>query len=262
VTFCTVSEDDDSRDVERRGKSYLTRKDFLIFAFIVLVVVVLAYVFVFRSWKADRDFSVSKSNLAEMSQALALYAGANNDGLPPVYLPELADKDGRQFTWANQIFGYISRNEVFGNDSTPEGGETPLSHYSSSGEIEVVSLSYGMLAAADTARRYEMRDETIVLAETVGNGVAGSYNPLPIGGRDGFMVGYDNSNGYPNASTRYVTRLGFIGEGNAPLSLRPIHPKGALGIRADGGIVVFTSASEAFRVSKQGKNPSGRWAPF
>jgi hypothetical protein len=257
----TVSGDEEDRDVERRGTSYLNRRDFVILVAIVVIVVILAYVFIFRRWKDDRDFAVSKSNLAEMSQALALYAGANNDGLPPVYLAGVSD-EGRPFTWANQIFGYIGRPEVFGSDATPEGGATLLTRFSPSGEASVVSLSYGMLSSADTARRYEIRDETVILAESVGNGAEGSYNPLPLGGPDGFMIGYDNSNGYPTSATRYVTRLGFIGEGDAPLALRPLHGKGTLGIRADGSVVVFKSASDAFRVSKQGKNPSGRWVPF
>lgn len=261
MTFFTVSEDDD-RDVERRGHSYLTRKDFLIFALITIVVIVFAYLFVIRRAKEDRDFSVSKANLADMSQAMGLYAGANNDGLPPVYLPGAADANGRPFTWANQIFGYTSRLEIFSTDATPDGGRTPLTHFSESGEASDVMLSYGMTAAADTARRYEIRDDSVLLAETIGGGVAGSYNPMPLGGADGFMIGYDNSNGFPNGSTRYVTRLGFVGEGDAPLGLRPIHAKGGLGVRADGSIVVFGSASEAFPVAKQGKNPAGQWVPY
>lgn len=260
MTFYTISDDDD-RDVERRGRTYLTRRDVLIFVTIAAIVIVLAYLFVFRRWKADRDFAVSKSNLAELSQALSLYAEANNDGLPPVYLPGVSEA-GRPYTWANQIFGYIGRMEVFDNGATPEDGKTYLMHFNAEGKPDLVALSYGMLSSADTARRYEIRDETILLAETVGSGAAGSYNPLPLGGPDGFMIGYDNSNGYPNATTRYVTRLGFIGEGAAPMGLMPIHPRGTVGIRADGSVVVFATAEEAFRVSKVGKKPAGHWSPY
>jgi hypothetical protein len=130
------------------------------------------------------------------------------------------------------------------------------------GQQTDVELSYGMLSAADTARRYEIRDETILLAETIGGGVAGSYNPLPLGGEDGFMIGYDNSNRFADTETQFVTRLAFFGPGSAPLGLKAVHPKGVLGIRADGGIAILKSAAEAFKVSKSGKNPSGHWIPY
>ena len=125
-----------------------------------------------------------------------------------------------------------------------------------------VALSYGMLTSADTGRLYEIRDQTVILAETIGGGVLGSYNPEPLGGPDGFVIGYDNTNGYPDENTGFVTRLAFIGSGSSPLGLTPIHAQGVNGIRADGSIVTFESASEAFPVAKSGKNPSGHWVPY
>ena len=85
---------------------------------------------------------------------------------------------------------------------------------------------------------------------------------LLVDGDDGFIIGYDNSNRFADAETKHVTRLAFIEPGRSPLGLSPIHPKGVLGIRADGGIRIFETAFEAFKVSKIGKNPSGHWIPY
>ncbi|MDQ2986133.1 MAG: hypothetical protein M3R13_05360 [Armatimonadota bacterium] len=261
MIFHTVSDDDD-RDIERRGQSYATRRDVLIFGGIAAVLVVLAYVFLFRPWKANRDFVVSQSNLQSMSRALGLYAEANNDGLPPAYLPGVKDTFERPSTWANQLFPYTARVEIYNNATAPEEGNTTLTHLGVGGETTDVELSYGMLAAADTARRYEIRDATILLAETIGSGVDGSFNPMPLGGKDGFLIGYDNSNSFPNAGTKFATRLAFTGDGDSPLESTPIHPKGTLGIRADGGIAIFETAAQAFPVRVQGQNPSGQWVPY
>jgi hypothetical protein len=261
LIFLTVSDDDD-RDIDRRGHSYVTRRDLLLFLSIGVVVIGLAYIFWFRPWKANRDYVVSQSNLQEIARAIGLYAEANNDGLPPVLQPSVQDSKGRSITWANQVFEYISRPEVFNNAANPEEGNTPATKVTTTGEQIDVSLSYGMLSSADTARRYEIRDETILIAETIGSGVSGSYNPTPLGGADGFLIGYDNSNGMPDPNSKFVTRLAFVAPGVSPLGLTPIHPKGALGIRADGGIAIFESASEAFKVSRVGKNPSGHWVPY
>jgi hypothetical protein len=261
VIFFAVSNDDD-RDIERRGQHYVTRKDMLIFGGIAVVVIVLAYLFVIVPWKKDRDFKASQSNLRALSRAIGLYAEANNDGLPPVYLPGAKDSKGRPVTWANQIFGYTARLEIYENSRNPDEGNTVLTHRSPAGETTVVSLSYGMLAATDTARMYEIRDETILLAETIGSGVDGSYNPLPLGGPDGFMIGYDNSNAFPDGDTQFVTRLAYTSPGESPLGLTSVHEKGTLGIRADGSISIFPSAAAAFPVRKTGRKPTGPWAPY
>lgn len=259
--FFTVSDDDD-RDVERRGHSYVTRRDFTIMLGIGVVLIVLAYIFIIGPWKDNADFKKSQSNLQALARGLGLYAESNNDGLPPVYLIGAEDSNGRPITWANQIFDYIGRAEVFNNVANPEEGNTVLTKLATDGTKTDIGLSYGMLSAVDTARRYEIRDETVILAETIGSGVSGSYNPLPLGGADGFMIGYDNSNAMPDGDTKHVTRLAFTEVGASPLGLTPVHPKGVVGIRADGSVVIFSTASEAFPVAKSGRNPSGQWVPY
>ncbi|MEO7454506.1 MAG: hypothetical protein ABIV13_07060 [Fimbriimonadales bacterium] len=229
---------------------------------ILAVVLVLAYFFLIGPALKHANFVRSKANLKAMARGLGLYAEANNDGFPPVYFPGAKDANGRPITWANQIFDYVGRMEVFENAANPEGGNTMLTRTDTQGNREDVALSYGMLSSADTARRYEMRDDAILLAETIGSGVCGSFNPLPLGGTDGFTIGYDNSNVFPDAQTNYVTRLAFLGEGPSPLGLMSVHPLGINAIRADGSLVTFSSAGEAFSVSKSGGKPSGQWVPY
>jgi hypothetical protein len=152
--------------------------------------------------------------------------------------------------------------EVFENAANPEGGDTMLTRTETDGARIDVALSYGMLSSGDTARRYEIRDDAILLAETIGSGACGSFNPLPLGGADGFMIGYDNSNFFPDGESKYVTRLAFFGEGPSPLGLMSVHPQGVNAIRADGSLVTFSSAVEAFPVSKTGDKPTGQWVPY
>jgi hypothetical protein len=262
VIFFSAVSDDDDRDVERRGAHYVTPRFMLTVVGIVVVVLVLAYLFVIGPAIENGNFVKSQSRIKAIAQGMNLYAEANNDGLPPVYLIGEKDANGRPVTWANQVFDYVGRMEVFNSPALPGEGNTMLTRTLANGTREDVELSYGMLSAADTARRYEIHDDTIILAETIGMGVDGSYNPLPLGGADGFMIGYDNSNGMPNAESGFVTRLAFTSPGASPLGLTPIHSKGVVGIRADGSLVILSSAAEAFPVSKSAGAPSGQWAPY
>ena len=259
--FSSIPGDDD-RDVERRGHTYLTRRDFMLFMAIAVVLVALAYILFIVPGLRNRHFVVSKSNLEKMARGLKMYADANNGGLPPVHQIGTLDAKGRPSTWANQIFDYTGRLDIYNNRANPDEGNTMLTRTTTDGVQTDVELSYGMLTSADTGRFYEIRDQTIILAETLGNGALGSYNPEPLGGPDGFMIGYDNTNAFADSQTKFVTRLAFKKGGDAPLGLEPIHPKGVVGIRADGSIVTFSTAAEAFPVSKTGRNPSGHWVPY
>ena len=261
IFFATVSDDDD-RDVERRGANYVTSR-FIVSAVVIGgIILTLAYFFILGPRIRYTQYVTSQANLFKMAKGLNAYAEANNDGLPPVYLLGAKDANGRPITWANQIFDYVGTIEAFNNAANPEEGNTMLGRLLPDGTREDVGLSYGMLAGADTARLYEIQDGTVLLAETIGSGAAGSYNPMPLGGEDGFMIGYNNSNTVPNAETDFVTRLAFTGTATSPLSLTAIHEQGIVGIRADGSLAKFSSAAEAFPVSKSGRTPSGQWAPY
>ena len=261
IFFSAVSDDDD-RDVERRGAHYVTRKFVVTAVGVGAVVLILVYIFVIGPAVENGNWVKAQARIKALAKGLSVYAEANNDGLPPVYLRNTQDINGRPITWANQIFDYVGRMEFFNSPAIPGEGNTILTRTMSDGERLDVALSFGMLASADTARLYEIHDDAILLAETIGAGVSGSYNPMPLGGRDGFMIGYDNSNFMPDAATEFVTRLAFVGEGYSPLGLKAVREKGIVGIRADGSLAIFRTASEAFPVSKTAGAPSGQWTPY
>jgi hypothetical protein len=100
----------------------------------------------------------------------------------------------------------------------------------------------------------------ILLAETVRNGVLGTLDPLPLqvpvdpanpsaGMRtiqdDGFVIGFDNDQNYPNGATKFATRLAFpdskSGELNADTPTR--HPDGIHFLTVDGGLLTRGAAT-------------------
>ena len=125
MIFFTVSDDDD-RDVERRGQSYLNRRDFILLMLVAAVLVTLAYVFFVIPGLKRRHFAVSKSNLEKIHKGLTMYAEANNGGLPPVRQLGTVDAKGRPSTWANQLFDYTGRLDIYTNRANPSEGNTML----------------------------------------------------------------------------------------------------------------------------------------
>jgi len=264
VIFCALDDDARERDPERALRHYVTRKEFMIWIAAGFVALLAAYFIFYRPWKGNRDFVVSQTNLQAIGKAVGLYISANNEGLPAVVLPGARDAQGLPITWANQLFDYAQRTAIFSNSANPSDGDTWLSKTSMGGGREAIVLSYGMLCAASAARRYEVEDPTILLAETVGGGAMNSYDPIPLGRRDGYMIGYDNSNVEADRTTRYVTRVAFVSDSETDISrLEPLHgAHGTIGLRADGSIAIFKSAIPALKVEKRGNVPTGQWVPF
>lgn len=264
MIFCVFDEDARERDSERALRHYVTRKEFLIWLGMGAVALVMAYFIFYRPWKANRDFVVSQTNLQAIGMAIGLYGAANNEGLPAVVLPGAQDAQGLPITWANQLFDYAHRTVIFSNSANPPDGDTLLSQTAKDGGREAIALSYGMICAASAARRYEVEDATILLAETIGGGVMNSYNPIPLGRRDGYVIGYDNSNVAADQTTRYVTRVAFLSDSKSDVSrLKPLHgAQGTIGLRANGSIAILKSALPALKVAKRGNVPTGQWVPF
>jgi hypothetical protein len=247
---------DEDRDVERRrGTAYVTRKQVLRWVAMIAVALAIGYFTLYRTLKENRDFVVSKNHLQALYRSLFLYANDNSEGLPAAYLPGVTDADGNPVTWANQLFQYTKEFDVFTNPSSASQGNTRLSRVDADGKRWAVELSYGLLSSTSAIRKYEVKDDTRILGETIGVGAFGSFNPSPLGIADGFMIGYDDSNSEPTADTKRVTRLAFLNDE------QPIHRgHGVACLRANGGIEVLT-AVEATRVDKRGKVPFGPWVP-
>ena len=259
-------EPEEDRDVERRrGTAYVTRKGVLRTVSLVAIAMLLGYFTVFRGCKERRDFVVSKDNLSLIHQALYLYAADNGDGLPAAQLPGVKDAAGYPITWANQLFNYEKDKGAFKNPSSPDEADTLLSNIDANGIRQKVSLSYGLLCSTSALKKYEIRDDTRIVCESLSSGVLGSYDPLPLGGRDGFLVGYNNANSASglNLKSEYATRIAFkSNSGKFKIGdMAPIHPRlGVVALRGDGGIDILSSFEE-LKVGRRGNVPFGPWVP-
>lgn len=260
IPFQTLGPDDE-RDTARRKSAYVSGKEVRTWIIIFALIIALSYFFWFRSWKANRDFVVAKNHLGEIHQALGVYMAENNEGLPAVFLPGVQDIYGRPVTWANQLFQLTPHLDIFTSPSIPPEGDTLLTYTDPNGGRETIRLSYGLLTAAGTLRRYEVRDETYIIAESISNGVLDSLNPLPLGVRDGFAIGYNDSNTHPTPSSEYVTRVAFIGaeKGAGLSSLEPIHDRGVPVLQMDGHIQIIGAGK--LKLTRRGNLPTGNWVP-
>ncbi len=259
--------DEDERDTERRSSPYMSRKEFriILMGFLILLV---PFYFLYGSCKRDRDFVVSKENLHAMFGAISLYAQDNNEGLPTVFQKEadgtvLIDGYGRPVVWANLVLSYMDAKKM-NNPSSEMEWDVEITRPSSGGEG--TQLSYGMLSSLSTARFYDVNNpsECVLLAESISSGLGNSLNPMPLGvKKDGFCIGYDDSNGMLTERSNYSTRVAFFGiEPKAKMNqLTSIHgDKGTLAISVSGTLRVLRSID--LTIPRNGKTAVGPWAPF
>ncbi|MEM4408893.1 MAG: hypothetical protein QXI19_09145 [Candidatus Caldarchaeum sp.] len=260
-------------DQGRRGERspYITKRE-IVYAFVILIVALVIYYFIFYvPWKNSRDYVVSQGNLRRLHQAIITYSEQNDEGLPAVFAVGTGgrvslDRFGRPITWANLTGANHLEPELLKNpksrsewDTLITGGKNPYS---------AMHLSYGMLAPLGLQRRYTVTEPNIVilLAETIGGGRANSLDPLPLDvpdKRDGFIIGYNDSNTSPTQGSQYVTRLAFIADSpDTPLQERlPVHPGRSVLAITVSGTLVHLSASDML-LEKVGNAPAGKWAPF
>lgn len=259
--------EDDERDIERRSSPYMSRREFKIIIFIFLLLMIPSY-FLYGGCKRERDYVVSKENLHAMFGALSLYAQDNNEGFPTVFQlsPDgqvLIDGYGRPVVWANLALSYVEARKL-NNPSSKSDWDFVVTKPGAGGEGTTVS--YGMLSSLSTARYYDVNNpsECILLAETISSGLENSLNPLPIGvEKDGFAIGYDDSNGGITSSSKYATRLAFTSEEkHANLSkMNALHAeKGTLGISVSGSLRIIRASD--LTIPRNGKLAAGPWAPF
>lgn len=258
---------DDERDIERRSSPYMSRREFRIILIVSLILIIPGY-FAYSGCKRQRDYVVSKENLNAIFGALSLYAQDNNDGLPMVYhlAPDgkiLIDGYVRPVVWANLALSYMDARKM-NNPSSLNDWDFIVTKPGSGGEGTPVS--YGMLSSLSTARFYDVNNpsECILLAETISSGLQNSLNPIPLDvDKDGFAIGYDDSNFGITDNSKYATRLAFTAKqkGGNFSQLRPLHnEKGTLGISVSGTLRVIRVSD--LTIPRNGKVAVGPWAPF
>jgi hypothetical protein len=257
ISTLLVSGDDD-RDTDRRHGAYVSGKEIRKWTLIAAGALLVGYYVAYRPLRENADWVNAKNNLLDIGGALGLYIAANNDGLPPVTIQGMKGANGEPVTWANTLLEYMRHKDAFRNPANPKAGNTPMTYVAPNGGSEGLELSYGLLSSVDTARKYEIRDATILVAPTIGQGLFGSYDPLPLGGPDGYSIGYDNSNTSPNGQSFRVTRLAYTGQGDAKISVHG--ERGLACLRADGSVTYLHAYEEASRV-KQGNVAASPWVP-
>ncbi|MEQ1821234.1 MAG: hypothetical protein ABL949_01870 [Fimbriimonadaceae bacterium] len=209
----------DPNAVEETPRSSLvTRKDLIKGAVILFVLTIMGCP-IYGKMLEDRNKQLCKRNLGEISQALLLYSSENSDRLPPVYEAN-ADgsarlSDGRAYTWISNVSPYVSNPTVF---ECPACKEDEFS-LNEGAKGDAIKCGYGMFGALNARPLSDIANQQseVMISETSNGGSQDSYNPTPIVGFDGFMIGFEKTNFLPDdapASRRdsaLVSRLAFRG---------------------------------------------------
>ncbi len=211
------------------GSQYISKKDIIwILAAIIVLGIVMAIVG--PSMKKRADESNCKSYMHAISSAVNQYA-VMNDGFPPLYAvgengsPALVD--GKPIVWASVIPALPKGAKhtcpaAKHNESVRVNGKSVATSMFQKNDqvLNHIDLSYGMFSALSGRKVSDVAndDQTVLIAETANHGANGVYNPLPFtlenGSEvpfDGFVIGFNNSNGLPDAESKSVTRLAFPG---------------------------------------------------
>lgn len=216
-----MSDTYDPQEVEdgRRGAQYVSRKDFRIVGVFLFFLAVLAwpvYMYMLRGVNS----SLCSKNLRKISSAMANYVSDFDEHLPYAYETVNYDstdihlRGGYAYTWQWQLERYTNDWSVF---HCPAADASEDSRTSDGSSVRV--SSYGMLNAYSGAQMSMIPnpDQKILIAETAKSGANGTADPLPLHADgsllkdDGFVIGFDNDQDYPNAKTKFATRLAFPG---------------------------------------------------
>lgn len=205
------------------------------------------------------------SNLKDIATAINLYQLDYSNTLPLAYYANpdgspQTDAAGRPLTWVLCISSYMRRDlqRALICPADPTGGSTVITHPRDSSQT--LRLSYGFYTPLSAARLEDLPNPglSVLIADSLAGGQLGSLNPNPLlGGNDGFVLGYDDAQFRPTASTRYITRLSVWrrrGEGDwTPDNLRSFHGKGVNVLHADGHVATRAPSLLILMRDSQGK---------
>ncbi|MFI5385738.1 MAG: hypothetical protein ACHQ50_06415, partial [Fimbriimonadales bacterium] len=186
-------------------------------------------------------------NLRKISSAMQDYLADNDDRFPFAYeragysTNDINLKNGYAYTWQWQLQRYTGDWAAF---RCPAADPAECALTSDGTTIE--ASSYGMLDAYSgvSSSTIQLPDQKVVIGETSKGGANGTYDPKPlmVDGKvlvdDGFMVGFDNDQDYPNASTGLATRLAFPDSAKLGFNrdTEGRHPDGIHYLTAGGGL--------------------------
>lgn len=270
----SVYDPDVPEGTQARKSGMISRKDFIVFAVVALMVVLLAYP-IYQRLLDERNKHVCKTSLGDISQGLLLYAEENTGRFPPTHItsdtiaPELFTKgtEVRVNTWASLIASYVKNKDAF-YCPTAHKDEAVVTE---GNKGETLYTTYGMFAGMSTSAVDKVPNPmgTVLLTETSNQGARDTYDPLPLMGGDGkarpdgFVVGLDSTNFSAEDQMsqiekgKYATRLAFYGTANGIFSDTGAcrHPAGNHFVFADGHIDTLNPTAAEFHFS----SPKNRW---
>lgn len=268
MTDRTHPYDPDEPEPSQRS-AYLTRKDLkrLGIGLVILIPILIA---AYRALLGQSELHRCALNFNAIHAAIGIYEVDWNDRFPPAAVSKPDGVpfvfDGKPVTWGTQLRRYMPPRASLSCPSADPSevmqAQDPVSSAKS------VPMSYGIYAAmaAYPSALVTNPSGTIVISETSNFGAKKTYNPFPFedGGQrlpfDAYLIGYDNSNTVPSATTRAVTRLAFYETANGVFTpdTRARHGDRIHALFADGHLG-FIRAPDAI-VRFRGETPVGLWA--
>lgn len=209
---------------DRPKSSHLSRKDLRYLLFGLAGVLLMMWP-LYSILKGNSERHICANNFQAMSTSLGLYLVDNDDRFPPAFATgegeePRTDSKGRPYTWCSLLDPYMNTRASF---VCPTASDEEKVMGQAGRSSETLESTYGMYPAYSGVYRETIPNiqQIGLIVETSNSGSGTSYNPVPFKApdgqpmvTDGFVVGYDTSNGGPLPNSKTVTRLAFRNTAN------------------------------------------------
>lgn len=275
MIFATTPYDPSEPEGTPGGSAYLSVKDMKRIA-AVLAVLLLFVMLAYGECKKFTYEHICRSNLAQISKAIGLYAQENDDRLPPICASlgdgnPLLDDAGRPFTWVSLVSGYMNERSSFKCPAADEK-EVARSQHPSTTKAEIPT-TYGLYSpySAYPVSRVSSPDVTVLVADTSTGGAQNTYDPVrfktPNGSDmrdDAFAIGFSDSNVEPSKNTTAITRLAFpdTSDGVFVASKGGRHPNGINVLTVSGSLQSIRAPGAKITMLPTGELEEPWVAPF
>lgn len=217
----------DERTDSVHKSSHFTFKDLRVLAIVIPVLLVI-FIPVYNVMKGNSEKHRCKANLGAISRAILGYMTDHDDRFPPTHAIAGLDgaplvENGAVHTWVTQVHPYMGPRATFRCPAAEDAETVPTAvsvRDEATGESRTsrTDTTYGMYAPFGGFLKSLLArpDQTVLVAETSNFGSKNTHNPVPFKDDsgapmpfDGFLIGWNTSNIWPEAGTRSVTRLSF-----------------------------------------------------
>lgn len=234
---------DPEEDEGRRPSHHISARDIRIIA-IVLIVLALGGWPVYMIALRKTQTVLCAKNLRKIGSALSQYLEDNDGHFPFAYetmgygSTDVQPHGKYALTWQWALNQYTNDPSIFRCPSAENTENTPTSDGST-----VLYSSYGMLNAYSgiSYSSISIPSSKYIVSETTTGGAKKTYDPLPLGLPDGFVIGFNNDQDRPDKETAAATRLAFPDSANGVFdrSTDSRHPDGIHVLYVDGGAALI-----------------------